>query len=264
MVALPDLKRYKGRKKWNMTMTEHDIDLAEHRGREHHISKLGEFLKQIIYGGNDGIVTTFAVVAGFAGAGAEGVAQVGGIAVLLFGLANLLADATAMGLGEFLSARSEKELYYSIRDKEIDEINNNPEMERMETLEILGDKGISDKDANSMADILERYPEYYGDFMMAYEIGMSDPADENPAMNGLATFGSFIVFGTIPLLPYFVLDPVPNTFILSVFATFSALAILGFLRYVVIRQNILRCVGETVLVGGVCAAVAFAVGLAFA
>lgn len=238
--------------------------LDEHRGREHHISKLGEFLKQIIYGGNDGIVTTFAVVAGFAGAGAEGVAQVGGIAVLLFGLANLFADATAMGLGEFLSARSEHDVYHSIRDKEIHEIVHNPEMERMETLEILGEKGMSDKDAANMADILERYPEYYGDFMMAYEIGMSDPADESPALNGLATFGSFIVFGTIPLLPYFLLDPVPNTFKLSVLATFSALVILGLLRFIAIRQNVLRCVGETVLVGGVCAAVAFAVGLAFA
>ena len=55
-----------------------------------------EHLKQIVYGGNDGIVTTFAVVAGFAGYGAEGSAAVGGVAVLLFGLANLLADGTAM------------------------------------------------------------------------------------------------------------------------------------------------------------------------
>jgi VIT1/CCC1 family predicted Fe2+/Mn2+ transporter len=238
--------------------------LAEHRGREHHISKVGEFLKQIIYGGNDGIVTTFAVVAGFAGAGAEGVAQVGGIAVLLFGFANLFADATAMGLGEFLSARSEKDLYHSIRDKEIYEIHNNPEMERRETIEILADKGMTKDDANGMADILERYPDYYGDFMMAYEIGMSDPADESPALNGAATFGSFIVFGVIPLIPYFLLEPVPSTFNLSIFATFGALCILGLLRYMVVRENIVRCIGETVLVGGVCASVAYVVGLAFA
>jgi vacuolar iron transporter family protein len=238
--------------------------LAEHKGREHHISKVGEFLKQIIYGGNDGIVTTFAVVAGFAGAGAEGVAQVGGIAVLLFGFANLFADATAMGLGEFLSARSEKDLYHSIRDKEIYEIHNNPEMERRETIEILSEKGMTKEDANGMANILERYPDYYGDFMMAYEIGMSDPADENPALNGAATFGSFIVFGVIPLIPYFVLEPVPSTFNLSVFATFCALCILGLLRYMVVRENLIRCIGETVLVGGVCASVAYIVGLAFA
>ena len=72
--------------------------IAEHKGREHHISPIAEFIKQIIYGGNDGIVTTFAVVAGFAGAGASGIAEIGGIAVLLFGLANLFADGAAMGL----------------------------------------------------------------------------------------------------------------------------------------------------------------------
>jgi VIT1/CCC1 family predicted Fe2+/Mn2+ transporter len=189
---------------------------------------------------------------------------VGGIAVLLFGFANLFADATAMGLGEFLSARSEKDLYHSIRDKEIYEIHNNPEMERRETIEILADKGMTKDDANGMADILERYPDYYGDFMMAYEIGMSDPADESPALNGAATFGSFIVFGVIPLIPYFLLEPVPSTFNLSIFATFGALCILGLLRYMVVRENIVRCIGETVLVGGVCASVAYVVGLAFA
>ena len=48
--------------------------MADHKGREHQISPVAEFIKQIIYGGNDGIVTTFAVVAGFAGAGAGGIA----------------------------------------------------------------------------------------------------------------------------------------------------------------------------------------------
>jgi len=61
-----------------------------------------------------------------------------------------------MGLGEFLSARSEKDLYHSIRDKELFEIHNNPEMERRETIEILSDKGMTPEDANGMANILER------------------------------------------------------------------------------------------------------------
>jgi VIT1/CCC1 family predicted Fe2+/Mn2+ transporter len=238
--------------------------LAEHKGREHHISPMAEFIKQIVYGGNDGIVTTFAVVAGFAGAGAGGVAEIGGLAVLLFGLANLFADATAMGLGEFLSARSEQDLYHSVREKELYEIKNNPEMERAEALEILDERGFSKDHATEIANILEQYPEHYADFMMSYEIQMADPNGENPAMNGLATFISFIIFGSIPLIPYFLLEPVPSTFQLSVFATFSALIMLGLLRFAVVRQNIFRAVGETVLVGGVCAIVAYAVGLAFA
>ena len=237
--------------------------LAEHKAHEHHISSVGEFIKQIIYGGNDGIVTTFAIVAGFAGAGVDGVAQIGGIAVLLFGVANLFADATAMGLGEFLSGRSEQEMYKSVREKELYEILNNPEMERIETLEILEERGFSKEDANSLANILERNPEYYADFMMTYEIEMADPTSESPALNGLATFLAFLTFGTIPLIPYFILEPVPETFILSIASTFIALVLLGILQFSLIRRKLWRCIGETVLVGGVCAVVAFAVGLAF-
>ncbi|MDA9313717.1 MAG: VIT1/CCC1 transporter family protein [Rhodobacterales bacterium] len=244
-----------------MTMISDKI--AEHKGREHHISPIAEFIKQIIYGGNDGIVTTFAVVAGFAGAGAGGIAEIGGIAVLLFGLANLFADGAAMGLGEFLSARSEQDLYHTVREKELYEIENNPEMERLEAIEMLQDRGFSLNHAEEMTNILENYPNHYADFMMAYEIQMADPNGENPILNGLATFVSFICFGIIPLLPYFLLEANNFTFQISVFATFFALTALGLLRYLVVRQNILRSVGETILVGGVCAIVAYIVGLAF-
>lgn len=238
--------------------------LAEHKQLEHKIGKVQEFLKQIVYGGNDGIVTTFAIVAGFAGAGADGAAQVGGIAVLLFGIANLLADATAMGLGEFLSARSEQDVYRATRDKELNEIRHNPDMERAEMLEILQERGVSAEDSKQLTDVLERNPEFMADFMMQYEIGMPDPTDDNPAMNGLATFLAFILFGAIPLLPYFLLEPVQSTFYLSIMTTFLALVSLGLIRWKVTNETMLRCVGETVLVGGICAIVAFGVGLAFA
>jgi len=241
-----------------------DVSLADHKAHEHKISKLQEFLKQIIYGGNDGIVTTFAIVAGFAGAGAEGAAQIGGIAVLLFGVANLLADATAMGLGEFLSARSEQDVYRATRDKELYEIKHNPDMERAEMIEILEERGVSRADSVVLTDVLERNPEFMADFMMQYEIGMADPSGDNPAMNGLATFIAFIIFGSVPLIPYFIMEPVHLTFQLSVIATFLALVALGMLRWKVTNETLFRCVGETVLVGGICAIVAYAVGLAFA
>lgn len=238
--------------------------LEQHKRDEHQIGHLAEFMKQIVYGGNDGIVTTFAVVAGFAGAKAEGVAEIGGIAVLLFGFANLFADATAMGLGEFLSARSEQDVYRSTRRKELHEIRHNPAMERAETMEILTDKGFSATDARDMADIFQRNPEFMADFMMNYEIGMMDPTGESPGMNGFATFVAFLIFGVVPLVPYFFLPAEPATFTVSMWATFGALVALGLLRWRVTAETITRCVGETVLVGGTCAAVAYAVGVIFA
>lgn len=239
------------------------IDLAQHRKDEHKIGALQEFLKQIVFGGNDGIVTTFAIVAGFAGAGADGVLQIGGIAVLLFGVANLLADATSMGLGEFLSSRSERDLYLSHRKKELYEIEHNSEYERAEVLDILEQHKMAVDDAKIMADVLQRNPEMMADFMMNYELGMADATGDNPAAKGFFTFLAFIIFGVVPLLPYFVLEAVPATFNWSILTTFLALVTLGLLRWYATTVNIWRCVIETVFVGGICAIVAFAVGLAF-
>ena len=74
-------------------------------------SRLSDYLKEIVYGGIDGIVTTFAVVAGFTGASSSGfLLEKGYVIVLLFGFANLFADATSMGLGNFLSVRTDQAL----------------------------------------------------------------------------------------------------------------------------------------------------------
>lgn len=235
----------------------------QHLKSEHRVGNVSEFLKEIVYGGNDGIVTTFAVVAGFAGAGTEGAAAVGTVAVLLFGLANLFADAAAMGLGAFLSSRSERDVYMSNRAKELYEIEHNAAFERAETVEILRERGVTAEDAEAFATLYQRNPELMADFMMQYELGMSDPRDDNPAMNGLATFIAFIIFGVIPLIPYFLLEASQETFYLSVLATAAALVLLGQLRWYVTRENWVRSIGETVLVGGICAVIAFGVGLAF-
>ena len=236
-----------------------------HLRDEHKITRWSTNLREIVYGGNDGIVTTFAVVAGFAGAASgDNTAAVGTLAVLVFGLANLFADATAMGLGSFLSSRSEKDVYAAIRAKEAHEIAHNPRFERREIVEIFLDKGVERRDADLMADAYMRYPDLAADFMMQHEVGMADPDGDSPAVNGLMTFISFIVFGIIPLIPYFLLEPTArDTFFISVGATAGALVMLGLVRWRVTTESVLRCVGETVLVGGICAVVAYGVGLAF-
>lgn len=236
------------------------MDWAHHRRKAHGLGRTQEFLKQIVYGGNDGIVTTFAIVAGFAGAQADGVAQIGGLAVLVFGLANLFADAVSMGLGEFLSGRAQHDLYKGRRDQELQEIRDNPDQERMELFTILCQRGLPEDEAERVTKILLRHPEMMADLMMTYEFGMHDPAEDDPMINGLFTFGSFVTFGSIPLMPYFVFEASDRTFVQSVMATFAALVALGLLRWNATSERLARTVGETVLLGAICAAVAFLVG----
>lgn len=238
------------------------MDIKKHRRDVHGIGGFQENLRQIVYGGNDGIVTTFAVVAGFAGAQAEGTFEVGVIAVIIFGFANLFADATSMGLGEFLSSRSEKDIYRSTRANEMHLIETQLESEREELKSILRNKNLSEEDAERLSHEIARHPELLADFMMNYEFEMPDPDGNNPVVNALYTFFSFLVFGFIPLSPYVLGLPLQTAFQISVLATAFALFMLGLFRWRVTREFLLRSVFETMLVGGVCAFVAYGVGWA--
>lgn len=236
------------------------MDIKQHRRTAHGIGGFQENLRQIVYGGNDGIVTTFAVVAGFAGARAEGTVEIGLIAVIIFGFANLLADATSMGLGEFLSSRSEKDVYVSTRRREQVLLDTVPEAELEEILALLKLKGLPDDEAIRFANELKKHPALMLDFMMTYEFGLQDPSDSNPIIKGLYTFIAFLSFGFIPLAPYVSGIPLDTAFVYSVAATFGALGLLGLFRGLVTRENITRSLLETVLVGGTCAFVAYGVG----
>lgn len=237
--------------------------MGNNRSNRHRVSTFQEYLKQIVYGGNDGIVTTFAIVAGFAGAGADGAAQIGAVAVLLFGIANLLADATAMGLGEFLSARSQQDVYNATHQNEISAISNDPDNVRETMMANLAARGVSDQDAQQLTDVMQRNPEFMADFLMQYDLGMPNPSSSSASMNGLFTFVAFLILGSVPLIPYFLFEPTQSTFRMSVAATLAALTSLGLLRWKVTNESMFRCVGETVLVGGICALVAFGVGMIF-
>ena len=237
------------------------INWERHRREVHNLGELQDFLKQIVYGGNDGIVTTFAIVAGFAGAQAEGAAQIGAIAVLVFGLANLFADAVSMGLGEFLSTRSQKDIYFKQRKFVFEELETNPDHERAELVQMMVERGLKPEAANRIADDLMESPELVADLMMSYELELPDMRGVSPAMDGLVTFIAFVIFGSAPLIPYLILEGTDRTFILSILCAFVALVALGLMRWWSTREELVRCVGETVLVGTVCALVAYGVGM---
>ncbi len=234
--------------------------LAEHLAEEHSVSALSQNIKEILYGGLDGIVTTFAVVAGFAGAGSQIGSEIGITAVLLFGIANLIADGFSMGLGSFLSQRSEKDLYDANKQKEQHEIETNFKMEVLETEEILVEKGFSLSDAKKMTELYTRNKPFWVSFMMTYELQMSDHDDTNPYLNGLITFLSFIFFGSVPLLPYFFGI---NSFVLSIWTTSAALLMLSGIRYYVTKTKPIRSFFETFLIGLSAAALAYFVGTFF-
>lgn len=229
---------------------------------------LQTYFKEVIYGGIDGIVTTFAVVAGFSGAAltSDTATQLSFLVVLLFGLANLFADAASMGLGSFLSVRSEKDLYMSARTQEEKRILSNPESVYQETITILSEKNFSVAEATTIANTYRGNTEYWLDFLMAHSQELSDPRGENPTFTGVATFGAFMLFGAVPLLP-FLISPAgtaQEVFVYSIIATLFALIALGLLKWRVIGTSFIRSVAEVVLIGSTAAILAFLVGTFFA
>ena len=240
---------------------------VEHLRNEHKQSPLATYIKEVVYGGVDGIITTFAVVAGFSGAALsnETTTQLTFVIVLLFGLAKIFADGVSMGLGNFLSVRSDQDLYRSARNKEVQEIRSNPSDEYEETIAIMMEKGFTHGDATTLASIYRTNEEYWTDFMMAHELEMSDPRGDNPFLTGFATFLSFLVFGFVPLIPfvfYVSADPL-TTFFFSCLGTFSALVLLGIVKWRVIGTDFSKSVAEVVIVGGAAALIAFFVGSFF-
>lgn len=244
-------------------MTEPSFDLSHHLSQEHKISPLSKYLKEIVYGGTDGIVTTFAVVAGFAGAGSNPASNLPVLSVLLFGFANLFADGISMALGNFLSTRSEQDVYKKEKAKEQKEIVNNMETEREESAVILVKKGFTQEQAKTLVSIYATNEKYWLEFMMNDELELPNPEGESAATMAAVTCVSFISFGFIPLIPYVFFQESPSLFLFSIIASLIAMSLLGTMRWKVTKQHALRSIGETLFLGGIAASVAYFVGTFF-
>jgi VIT1/CCC1 family predicted Fe2+/Mn2+ transporter len=239
------------------------FNLRAHLENEHKTSHLSTYLKEIVYGGSDGIVTTFAIVAGFAGAQHDPASSsLPILTVILFGMANLFADGFSMGLGSFLSIRANHDVYNNEKNKEATQIQKNPEKEYWETIEILKLKQFSESDAKTIADIYKKNPSYWTDFMMRDEHGLAIPDNEKPVLVAISTFCAFVLFGSIPLMP-FIFGLPTNVFALSCIFTILALFLLGVLRSSISKQSLTRSILETILVGSFSALIAFTVGTFF-
>lgn len=224
---------------------------------------LKKYLPEIVYGGNDGIVTTFAIVSGFIGASAENPALGSGVVVLIFGLANLFGDATSMGLGNFLSERSRNEQILkeeNLLQKQIIEESSDISQATKKSLE---SRGLNSKESAALMKIFKREKKLWLDYMRSIEFKLKDVSDENPVLNALTTFFSFIIFGTIPLLPFFFFEPNLNTSLYSVGGTFIALVLLGLLRWRLVGRNLIKNVLEILLIGGAASLIAFFIGYLF-
>lgn len=233
-----------------------DISESQHRRSRPIIDWFREYLGEFVYGGIDGSVTTFAVVAGAAGAGLEG------SVVIILGFANLIADGFSMSVGSYLSHKSETDNYHRHKKIEYWEVDNIPELGRQEIRDIFIAKGFEGELLEKVVDVICSDRERWVDVMMKEELGMINE-HRSPLHIGLVTFLAFISVGFIPMLVY-VWDMLfgfsGNLFLYSSILTGLAFLGIGFLKTYVTETSHWRGMLETFALGAIAAFLSYFVG----
>lgn len=227
-----------------------------HGSKHSMVNRFQDYLGEFVYGGIDGSVTTFAVVAGAAGA------QLDSKVVIILGFANLIADGFAMSVGSYLSTKSEKENYNKHKAVEYWEVDNLPEKEREEVREIYEAKGLKGELLEQVVDVITEDRHRWVDVMMKEELEMMEESKSPLAMGGV-TFLSFQLFGIIPLLIYVVdyfTGVESDLFVISSTLTVFTFALIGGLKALVTQTKIGRSILETLFLGGAAAVLAYFVG----
>jgi VIT1/CCC1 family predicted Fe2+/Mn2+ transporter len=157
----------------------------------------GNYVRDWMYGGIDGTITTFAIVAGVVGA------DLSGKVVLVLGLANLIADGFAMGAGNYSATKAELDDYERLLAIEHKHIALEPSGEREEIRQIFGLKGFSGTELERIVDVISSDPDLWAKTMAVEEYGLS-PAAKSPILAAFNTTAAFVVCGWVPLVSYLI------------------------------------------------------------
>jgi len=232
--------------------------------KETHKKEAGDTLASVVFGGLDGIITTFAVVT------AANAAHLSRGTILILGFANLVGDALGMGIGDFISSKAEYDHVMAERKRETWEIQNCLDIEKKEMVDIYIKKGLSLEQATEVIDLLLENQDVFLDKMMIDELGLLPPEEPKvAAKNAAVTLLSFLIFGGLPLIAYLAnghygtSSGFDNVFIEAVALFAVALFGLGCYRGVVTGKRWYITGPLTLFNGAVTTAAAYGIGYGF-
>jgi VIT1/CCC1 family predicted Fe2+/Mn2+ transporter len=211
------------------------------------------YLRDWVYGGIDGAVTTFAVVSGVTGA------ALGSRVVVILGIANLIADGFSMAASNYLGTTAEREQVAQAVEIERRHIRDEPDGEREEIREIFRRKGIDGDELESVVARITADRELWIRTMVAEEYGLA-PEIRSPWRAGCSTFSAFVVCGGVPLLPY--LFGARSAFSVASVLTAIVFLAIGAIRGRWVGRSAVRTALETLGIGAVASSLAYLAGLA--
>lgn len=229
---------------------EHSHDPAAIAHRLNH-RRRPSYLADFVYGGIDGAVTTFAVVAGVTGA------SLSSAIILILGMANLLADGFSMAASNYSATKTVTDNIDRLRQVEQRHVAANPRGETEEVRQILARKGLSGDALESSVQAITSDQEGWINFMLVEEYGMPITKPE-PSHAGLATFAAFLLCGSVPLLPF--LFKIPDPFVVAMVMTGIVFFLIGAMKSRWATAPWWHSGSETFLIGGCAAALAYFVG----
>ncbi len=209
------------------------------------------YIRDWVYGGIDGAVTTFAIVAGVVGA------QLSSGIILILGLANLLADGFSMAASNYAGTKTEIDDRARLREVEKKHILHAPEGEREELRQILRAKGLSGEPLEEAVLAITSNHDVWIDTMLSEEYGLASTL-RSPWRSALATFGSFCICGAVPLIPF--LLPFAAPFYWATALTGVVFIIIGAIKAQWALAPWWRSGLETLAIGMLAASAAYVVG----
>jgi len=159
-------------------------------------SAVRNYVRDLILGFNDGLVSVYAVVAGVAGAGLPT------SAIAIAGVAAATAGALSMGLGEYISTKSQTEYYAAEAQREREHIRKYPKLEREELVEMLEKKKYPAALIPQLADHIIADEDRFVDFMMREEFGVGEESERSPFVAMGLVMVAFVVGAILPLVPF--------------------------------------------------------------
>jgi VIT1/CCC1 family predicted Fe2+/Mn2+ transporter len=221
-----------------------------------HRSALGGGLRAGVFGVNDGLVSNVSLVLGVAAAGA------GAGYVLTAGLAGLLAGALSMAAGEFVSVRSQREMYEYQIALEREELAEYPQEEAEELALIYQARGVELGQARALSQALLANPRQALDVLAREELGLNPDDLGSPWQAAATSFVAFAVGAAVPLIPFLVGARGPQATLGSVVITLASLFAVGLGLSLFTGRHAVRSALRMVLIGGGACAVSFLVGRA--
>ncbi len=213
-------------------------------------------VRDVVIGMADGLTVPFALAAGLTGA-------VSNTSVIVTaGLAEIAAGSIAMGLGGYLAARSDAEHYASERVREQREIKDRPEEEEREIVEVFEAYGLTAEECAPVVSGLRSRPEAWIDFMMRFELNLEKPDPGRARWSAMTIASAYIVGGLVPLAPYFVFARAGTALWVSAIVTLAALTVFGYVKGRFTGSRPMRSARQTLFIGGIAAAAAFAIARA--